>query len=173
VWYERALSHGCSGGSNNLAMLYASGWGVPRDHHRAVQYWKLSASQENVLAMESLALYYLNNEKDPIQAREWHSRAIEHGNLNAKINDAEFEENCKRLEMETADMEKTLNEIEIREGAHSSHHNLKERTQIAKHSICPDLLDFSAKLQKILADNHAQGSSAQAIKLYKFDPIAL
>lgn len=81
-WYEKSVENGCSGAANNLGLIYANGIGVPVNIERGVQYWKIAASDGNVLAMESLEAHYMKL-LDYKQAKLWWKCALDNGSVTA------------------------------------------------------------------------------------------
>ena len=65
-WYTKAAEQGFAEGQRNLAFLYHSGQGVPKDDAIAVRWYTKAADQGNVEAQSDLAaIYHLGGQGVP------------------------------------------------------------------------------------------------------------
>lgn len=86
-WYRRAAEQGLAVAQNNLAFLYSSGQGVPRDNTQAAVWFRRAAEQGLGRAQILLAEFYekgLGVPKDYLQAELWLRKAAEQNIWRAK-----------------------------------------------------------------------------------------
>jgi len=91
-YYRKAAAQGHRGAQNNLAVCYASGYGVPKDDGKAVQWFRKSTEQGNPVAQKNLGVWYLYGrgvEKDWSKAVSLFQKAAEQGDADAQYNLAE------------------------------------------------------------------------------------
>lgn len=77
-WYQKAADHDIAEAQNNLGLMYAQGFGVPRDSRRAAELWQQAADANYSLAQYNLALAYFRGEgvdRDARQAVIWFEQA--------------------------------------------------------------------------------------------------
>jgi hypothetical protein len=75
---------------HNLGMLYANGWGAPRDYAQAAYWYRKSAAQGYPNAANDLAMMYgrgLGVPRDNVQAYVWFTRGVSYA-TNARDRDA-------------------------------------------------------------------------------------
>jgi len=73
----------------NLALMYDTGEGVPKDDKEAVKWYRLAADQGDADAQYNLGWMYLNGEgipKDDKQAVKWFRLAADQGDASAQYN---------------------------------------------------------------------------------------
>jgi len=86
-YIQKKQSAGIAG--NKLGVLYAQGFGVPKDQSKALQYWTAAASQGDALANNNLGLCYLKGagvRQDFMKAVEYFKAAAEAGSKSAYDN---------------------------------------------------------------------------------------
>lgn len=82
VWYEKAAGQGLPMAQNNLGNLYRHGRGVPVDHQKAFNLFKIAAEKGIDQAQENLALCYEDGEgveQNYAVAAQWHQKAADQG----------------------------------------------------------------------------------------------
>jgi len=90
-WYEMAAANPLSMGDaeNELAVMYESGKGKPKDEKKAFRYYLQGAQRGNVLAQQSVAIYYFRGKigaPDIKEAMKWITRAAEQGHAKSQLN---------------------------------------------------------------------------------------
>ena len=85
--WEPLAEKGNADAQRNLALMYRSGRGVPKDYERAIKWYTLSAEQGNAIAQISLGVMYQNGEGVPQNYRlalKWYTLVAEQGNADAQ-----------------------------------------------------------------------------------------
>ncbi len=73
----------------NLGYMYANGWGVRRDFHEAVEWYRKAADQGLPNAQYNLGIEYANGDgiaQDQVEAVKWYRRAANQGFAAAQFN---------------------------------------------------------------------------------------
>lgn len=87
TYYRNAHAHGNAEAAMAIGTMYVSGDGVERNQEKARGWFEEAAAAGDVLALETLALAYLNGDlglqKDPERGRELLRRAADNGHLPA------------------------------------------------------------------------------------------
>jgi TPR repeat protein len=81
-WFELAANQGLDGAQVDLAYLYVTGFGAPKDLEQAFHWYSLAAAQGNPNGEYSLGICYLHGEgteQNLALARKWISSAFSHG----------------------------------------------------------------------------------------------
>ncbi len=79
---EKAARSGNSSAELNLGVMYAAGWGVPRNYGAALYWLQSAAKQRNTIAITNLGILYLNGwgvRQDYLEARRYFQSAAEAG----------------------------------------------------------------------------------------------
>ena len=79
-WFRLAAQQGHPQAQDCLAIMYASGWGVPQDHAEAALWYRKAAEQNYVESQRRLGKAYAEGRgmpHDPVQAVAWYTRAAE------------------------------------------------------------------------------------------------
>jgi uncharacterized protein len=86
AWYEKAAAAGHGGAMNNLGDIYHSGYGVPKDHAKALELFEKAAATGHAFAMKNIGAWHRNGfggAPDYAKAREWFEKAADKGDANA------------------------------------------------------------------------------------------
>lgn len=73
---------------SNLGVMYANGYGVPRDHAEAVKWFRKAAEQGLAYARFNLGVAYYKGEgvaKDYAVAARWYRKAADHGHASSQF----------------------------------------------------------------------------------------
>lgn len=85
---RKEAEDGAASAQYELGNKYDWGWGVPKDHEKAVKWYRLAAEQGNAEAQRSLGFKYALGEgvwrKDDREAVKWWRKAAERGDLAAQ-----------------------------------------------------------------------------------------
>ena len=82
-WVARSAEQGYPDAQYDLGNIYEAGWGVPKDHEKAVHWWTKAAEQGLVNAQMSLA--YMHCERGKVSPQDfekavfWFRKAAEKG----------------------------------------------------------------------------------------------
>jgi TPR repeat protein len=85
-WYRKAVAANDPGALNNLAILYAEGCGVDRDHDHARRLWLMAVEYSYGPAMNQLGRMYANGTgvaRNMRSALAWWDRSRSLGDLDA------------------------------------------------------------------------------------------
>lgn len=86
--FQKASTEGIVEGQTNLAILYMTGDGVPRDPEKAEELFLRAASQGDGFAMNKLGDIYTDGVDMPIDYQKgiyWYQKAVEHQDVDAMI----------------------------------------------------------------------------------------
>jgi len=86
---EKAARSGNPSAEVNLGVMYASGWGAPRNYGAALYWLQSAAKQRNTIACTNLGILYLNGwgvRQDFAEARRYFQSAAEAGDAVAMDN---------------------------------------------------------------------------------------
>jgi uncharacterized protein len=81
-YFQKAADANDPAGLTSLGVMYANGWGVPKDEAKAVGLFRDAADTDNWEAQENLALMYATGrgvEKNPAEAFKWYMLAADNG----------------------------------------------------------------------------------------------
>ena len=102
----RALAEqGNAFAQSNLAFMYYTGTGVPRDAAEAVRWYRLAAEQGDARAQSNLGYHYANGEgvpEDLVLAYMWYNLAAAQGHDLAQRNKALTEQRMTRAQINEA-----------------------------------------------------------------------
>jgi TPR repeat protein len=76
--FNAGADHGDAASMGYLGLLYEEGFGVARDHARALEWYERAIDKGDARAMRNLGTLYLKGE-DYAKAREWYEKAADKG----------------------------------------------------------------------------------------------
>lgn len=85
-WYFKAAELNNSCAENGLGVLYANGWGVPKDPTESARWYRRAAEQGHSAAQYNLGVLYREGygvNRDTIEAARWFTISADSGNKNA------------------------------------------------------------------------------------------
>jgi hypothetical protein len=88
-WFQKAALNGYAPAQVNLAVMYANGWGTPRNYGVALQWLKAASEQHYAVADYNLGLLYMQGtgvRRDYSEALRWFQTAAEGGDSWAQTN---------------------------------------------------------------------------------------
>ncbi len=86
-WFHRAADLGVPEAVNDVGLMYAEGYGVPRDPQEALRWFLRASEMGSAAAANNAGLMYANQYgENSVDAIRWFSKAAEMGNADAKRN---------------------------------------------------------------------------------------
>jgi TPR repeat protein len=88
-WFRKAALKGYAPAQVNLAVMYANGWGTPRNYAAALQWLEMASNQHYAKADYDLGILYMQGtgvRQDYGEAFRWFKRAAEAGDISAQTN---------------------------------------------------------------------------------------
>lgn len=88
-WFEKAALRGYAPAQVNLAVMYANGWGTPRNYGAALEWLKAASEQHYARADYNLGILYMQGtgvRRDYVEALRWFQMGAEAGDSSAETN---------------------------------------------------------------------------------------